>query len=100
VRGDLDELATPLLEAAIADCRARWPLIIDLSAVDSISPAGLDALLRERAMGLSIVAPPGNVARLIETDSTNRRYPLFPDLGSAIDEATPLATTSPSPRPT
>jgi anti-anti-sigma factor len=88
VRGELDELTSPLLDAAISDCRTGWPLIVDLSGVDFISSAGLHALLRERAVAMSIVAPPGNVARLFEIVRANRRYPLFPNLESAVPQAT------------
>ena len=94
VRGELDELTAPLLEDAIDGCRAGWPLIVDLSEVEFISSAGLHALLRERPLRLSIVAPPGNVARLFEIVSTNRRCPLFQDLDSAIYGATPFAVVS------
>jgi hypothetical protein len=59
-----------------------------------ISSAGLHALLRERPLRLSIVAPPGNVARLFEIVSANRRCRLFQDLDSAISEATPFAVVS------
>jgi anti-anti-sigma factor len=95
VRGDLDEVTTPLLEDTIARCRADWPLVIDLSEVEFISSAGLHAVLRERPMSVSIVAPPGNVARLFEIVRAHRRCPLFPDLDSAIREAAPAAITSP-----
>jgi anti-anti-sigma factor len=94
IRGELDELTAPLLEEAIDGCRAGWPLIVDLSDVEFISSAGLHALLRERPLRLSIVAPPGNVARLFEIVRANRRSPLFSDLDSVISEATPLAVVS------
>jgi anti-anti-sigma factor len=94
VRGELDELTAPLLEDAIDGCRARWPLIVDLSGVEFMSSAGLHALLRERPCRLSIVTPPGNVARLFEIVRANQRCPLFPDLDSAIYQAPPSAVVS------
>jgi anti-anti-sigma factor len=95
VRGELDESTAPLLESAIADCCTGWPVIVDLCGVEFMSSAGLHALLRERSVRLSIVAPPGNVARLFEIVHANRRCPLFSDLDSAISTATPLAIASP-----
>ena len=94
VRGELDELTAPLLEDAIADCRAGWPLIVDLSGVEFMSSAGLHALLRERPLRLSIVAPPGHVARLFEIIDAYHRCPLFQDLDSAVSSATLLAVVS------
>jgi hypothetical protein len=43
---------------------------------------------------LSIVAPPGNVARLFEIVRANRRCPLFTDLDGAIAKATAVALIS------
>jgi anti-anti-sigma factor len=94
VRGELDELTAPVFEGALAECRAGWPLIVDLSELEFISSAGLHAVLRERSLRLSIVAPPGNVTRLFEIVTTNSRCPLFSDLDSAISKATPLAVVS------
>jgi anti-anti-sigma factor len=91
VRGELDELTAPVLEDAIACCPPGWPLIIDVSGVEFMSSAGLHAVLRERDVPVSVVAPPGNVARLFEIVRANRRCPLFADVDSAVYDSTPTA---------
>jgi anti-anti-sigma factor len=85
VRGDLDEVLAAELEDVIEGCRDGRPLIIDLSAVEFMSSAGLDVLLRNRPGRTALVCPPGSVARLFEVVRTNRRVPIFKDLDSTIE---------------
>jgi anti-anti-sigma factor len=94
VRGELDEVTAPMLDEAIDASHANWPVIVDLSAVEFITSAGLHAVLRERPLALSIVAPPGNVARLFEIVRANRRCPLFQSLDSAVEQASPVAASA------
>ena len=91
VRGDLDQLTAPLLDVAIDECRAAWPLVVDLSGVEFISSAGLHTLLRERPFPVSIVAPPGNITRVFDVVRARDRCPLFPDLESAVRAASGVA---------
>lgn len=72
VRRELDELTAPLLEDAIDDCHPGWPVVVDLSGVEFMSSTGLHAALRERSAARSIVAQPGDIARLFEIVRANR----------------------------
>jgi anti-anti-sigma factor len=66
VRGELDELTAPKLDAAIDGHRDGMPVVVDLSGTQFISSAGLHALMRDRRESLAIVCPPGNVRRVLD----------------------------------
>jgi anti-anti-sigma factor len=83
-RGELDELAAPVLEEAIGD-EADLPLIVDLSAVEFICSAGIHALLRQRHDRPAIVCPPGNVARVLGIVRAEKTTHVFDDLETARD---------------
>jgi anti-anti-sigma factor len=84
VRGELDEMAAPLLDEAI-DAQGDGPVIVDLSEVDFICSAGIHALLRRRPAVVAIVSPPGNVARVLGIVRAERTTRLFDDLASACE---------------
>ena len=84
VAGELDDATSWMLDDAIGACDPVWPVIVDLSDVKFMSSAGLHAVLRERAAAVSLVAPPGNVARLFDIVRANRRCPLYEDLDDAF----------------
>jgi anti-anti-sigma factor len=81
--GDLDEVAAPALDEAIA-AETDAPLIVDLSALDFICSAGIHVLLRGRAPE-AIVCPPGNIARVLGIVRADQATRLYDDLESAHD---------------
>lgn len=84
VRGELDEVAAPVLEQAIED-EGAGPLIVDLSGVEFICSAGIHALLRPRHERPAIVCPPGNVARVLGIVRAEKTTHVFEDLDSASE---------------
>ncbi len=87
VRGELDELAAPILGEAIDEAIGA-PLIVDLSELEFICSAGIHALLRRRPTRLAIVCPPGNVARVLGIVRAEQTAQLFDDLASAQEAVT------------
>jgi anti-anti-sigma factor len=87
VRGELDELTAPDLEAAINGHRNRngWPLIIDLSNLEFISSAGLHILVRDASERLARVCPAGNIRRLFDIVRADRLIPIYSTLNIAIE---------------
>jgi anti-anti-sigma factor len=83
VRGELDEVAAPLLEQVIAE--EHSPLIVDLSGLEFICSAGIHALLHERRERPAIVCPPGNVARVLGIVRAEKTTHVFEDLESACE---------------
>lgn len=83
VRGDLDEVAAPVLDEAIA--RESGPLIVDLSELEFICSAGIHVLLRPRRDRPAIVCPPGNVARVLGIVRAEKATHVYEDLASAHD---------------
>jgi anti-anti-sigma factor len=81
VRGELDEVAAPVLDEAIDHESA--PLIVDLSEVEFICSAGIHVLLRPRRDRPAIVCPPGNVARVLGIVRAEKTTHVFEDLESA-----------------
>ncbi len=84
VRGELDEVAAPVLDDAI-DEATDVLLIVDLSDLEFICSAGIHALLRRRPGQAAIVCPPGNVARVLGIVRAERTAPLFEDVASACE---------------
>lgn len=84
VRGELDEVAAPILEQAI-DGEHGAPLIVDLSEVEFICSAGIHVLLKPRRERPAIVCPPGNVARVLGIVRAEKTTHVFEDLASAQD---------------
>jgi anti-anti-sigma factor len=84
LRGELDELAAPILDEALGEERAE-PLIVDLSGLDYICSAGIHVLLRRRLGRSAIVCPPGNVARVLGIVRAEKATQLFDDLDAAHD---------------
>jgi anti-anti-sigma factor len=82
VRGELDELAAPVVEEAIGEEEGA-PLIVDLSGVEFICSAGIHALLRPRRDRPAIVCPPGNVARVLGIVRAEKTTHVFEDLDTA-----------------
>jgi anti-anti-sigma factor len=83
LRGDLDEVAAPVLDEAIAETNDA-PLIVDLSELDFICSAGIHVLLRGRAPD-AIVCPPGNIARVLGIVRADRATRLYDDVATAHD---------------
>jgi anti-anti-sigma factor len=91
VRGELDEVAAPVLDEAI-DASADELLIVDLSGLEFICSAGIHALLRRRPGRAAIVCPPGNVARVLGIVRAEKTASLFEDVDAARDALSrPLA---------
>jgi len=84
LRGELDEVAAPVLDQALAEEREE-PLIVDLSGLDFICSAGIHALLRNRRPGAAIVCPPGNVARVLGIVRAEKATLLFDNVDAAHD---------------
>jgi anti-anti-sigma factor len=84
LRGELDELAAPVLDEALAEERDD-PLIVDLSGLDYICSAGIHVLLRSRRPSSAIVCPPGNVARVLGIVRAEKATLLFDDVDAAHD---------------
>ena len=84
VRGEVDEQTAPELDSTIDACAPGRQVIVDLSAVEFISSAGLHALLRERARVVVLVSPRGNVLRLFEIVRANRRVAVCESLEAAL----------------
>jgi anti-anti-sigma factor len=84
VRGELDEVAAPVLDEAI-DEEAEAPLIVDLAGVEFICSAGIHVLLRPRRERPAIVCPPGNVARVLGIVRAEKTTHVFEDLASACE---------------
>jgi anti-anti-sigma factor len=82
VRGELDEVAAPVVEDAIAR-ETGSPLIVDLSGLEFICSAGIHALLRPRPDRPAIVCPPGNVARVLGIVRAEKATHVYEDLDSA-----------------
>jgi anti-anti-sigma factor len=88
VRGELDELTAPELDAAIDGHRDGRPVVVDLSETEFVSSAGLHALMRDRRESLAIVCPPGNVRRVLDIVQADLHLPLFSDLDTATQSLT------------
>jgi anti-anti-sigma factor len=84
VRGELDEVAAPVLEQAIDD-EAGTPVIVDLSGVEFICSAGIHVLLKPRRDRPAIVCPPGNVARVLGIVRAEKTTHVFEDLAAALE---------------
>ena len=84
VRGELDEVAAPILDAAISDGEGA-PLIVDLSEVEFICSAAIHVLLKPRRDRPAIVCPPGNVARVLGIVRAEKATHVYEDLASAHD---------------
>jgi anti-anti-sigma factor len=82
VRGELDEVAAPVVEDAI-DEEGATPLIVDLSEVEFICSAAIHVLLKPRHDRPAIVCPPGNVARVLGIVRAEKTTHVFEDLESA-----------------
>jgi len=81
LRGELDEVAAPIVGEAIEDEDAP-SLIVDLTGLEFICSAGLHVLLRGNAPA-AIVCPPGNVARVLGIVRADKATRLYDDLGAA-----------------
>jgi anti-anti-sigma factor len=84
VDGELDELMAAELDAAIDGCR-EGPVVVELSHMVFVSSAGIQALLRDRRVQVSLVCPPGNVMRLFDVVRANSRVSTFDDLDAALE---------------
>jgi anti-anti-sigma factor len=81
LRGELDEVAAPIVGEAIEHEDAS-ALIVDLTGLEFICSAGLHVLLRGRAPA-AIVCPPGNVARVLGIVRADKATRLYDDLDAA-----------------
>jgi anti-sigma B factor antagonist len=84
--GDLDGDTAPGLESALDTLVRHMPVIIDLTGVRTLTSAGVQALLRERAFGLpTLLCPDGTtVARVLEIVQAHRLVPIYADLQAAL----------------
>jgi len=96
VRGELDELTAPKLDAAIDNHRDGMPVVVDLSETEFVSSAGLHALMRDRRESLAIVCPPGNVRRVLDIVQADLLLPIFSDLDTATQSLTLTYGSQPS----
>jgi anti-anti-sigma factor len=85
VAGELDDATAFMLDEAVTACNPGWPVVVDLSEVKFMSSAGLHAVLRERTVAVSLVAPPGNITRLFQIVRANRQRPLYDHLDDALE---------------
>ncbi len=90
VSGEIDLAAIPAFQAAIADALSKRPtaLIIDLSAVDFLASAGLQALVATRedvsgAAGFAVVADGPATSRPIELTGLDQILSLHSSLDAA-----------------
>ena len=84
LRGELDELAAPVLEEALAE-EGDEPLIIDLSGLEFVCSAGIHVLLGSRRLHSAIVCPPSNVARVLGIVRAEKATLLFDNVDAAHD---------------
>ena len=95
VRGEVDELTAPELEAALGKLDgAPRAVIVDLTAVSFMSSAGVNVLLRERGAPTALVCPAGAiVSRILEIVEANKTVPVFDSLDQAT-QSLPLTVAS------
>lgn len=89
VRGELDELNAPRLDQTLSAQADGIPVIVDLSAISFICSATLRVLLQDRPQGRpqgrpALVAPAGNVRRVLGIVDAHRTNPIFHDRECAV----------------
>ncbi|MGV0791981.1 STAS domain-containing protein [Mycolicibacterium sp. XJ1819] len=91
VGGDIDLATIPALEGALADAEARGPavLIVDLSDVDFLASAGLQALVAAherigRSARFAVVADGPSTSRPIQLTGLDQVLSLYPTISDAI----------------
>jgi anti-sigma B factor antagonist len=85
VRGEVELATAPELTAALDQGirRSSGPFFIDLSAVGFLDSAGLQCVLRARAVlgrddrPLALICPPGNVRRVLQIAGIDDLFPLY-----------------------
>ena len=88
LRGDLDVVEAPRLDAAIDACSDGLPIVVDLSGLTFIDSSGLHVLLGERAAGRPAALVRGsqsNVSRVLEVVGVDRAVPIFADVAEAVE---------------
>jgi anti-sigma B factor antagonist len=92
VRGEIDSLTTPGLEAELAGLLADPPdqLVLDLVGVTFLASSGLAVLIRaaqvlgERSRRLRLVVSTRAVRRPLQITGSDQLFDLFDDLDSAV----------------
>lgn len=93
VEGEIDLATLPAFDAAIADAEAqtRRALIVNLTGVDFLASAGLQALVAahervSRAASFAVVANGPATSRPIQLTGLDQIFSLFPTLPDALIE--------------
>jgi len=93
VEGEIDLATLPAFDAAIADAEAqtRGALVVDLTGVDFLASAGLQALVAThervgRTAGFAVVANGPATSRPIQLTGLDQIFSLFPTLPDALIE--------------
>lgn len=91
VGGDIDLATVPALEAAIDEALLERPtaLVIDLSGVDFLASAGLQALVAthntvSESAGFAVVANSAATSRPIQLTGLDQIFQLYPTLDEAL----------------
>jgi anti-sigma B factor antagonist len=92
VRGEIDALTTPRLEAELDRLLAELPelLVLDLSGVTFLASSGLAVLIRaaqvigEHGRRLRLVVETRAVRRPLQITGSDQLFDLFEDLDSAV----------------
>jgi anti-anti-sigma factor len=104
VGGELDAFNCGLLADTLGQAVARGsgPVVVDLNRVDYFSAAGLHCLEQAtesaavRCRPLHLVCAPDSVAlRVLRAAEMDRRWPVHPDVDSALAARPPLARPVP-----
>lgn len=101
VEGEIDLATIPAFEAAIAEALAQRPsaLIVDMSAVDFLASAGLQALVSTHenvsgAAGFAVVADGPSTSRPIELTGLDQILSLH----TSLSEAKAAVSVDPKPQ--
>ena len=99
VRGEIDLATVPAFEAAIAEALTHKPtaLIVDLSAVEFLASAGLQALVAtqetvSKAADFAVVADSPATSRPIQLTGLEEVLSLHPTMAAAIATVTAGST--------
>jgi anti-sigma B factor antagonist len=91
VAGDIDLATVPAFQAAVTEALTEEPsaLVIDLTKVDFLASAGLQALVAthetvSRSAGFAVVANGPATSRPIQLTSLDQIFSLYPTLAEAI----------------
>ena len=86
VSGDLDGDTAPWLERELDQLQTQLPVVIDLSAVQFLTSAGVVAVLSDRAFGRPTLVCPDDTAaaKILDIMGAQRLVPIYHDLSAAL----------------